>query len=155
MKKVVYLANAYGFSMHQKASLLPQVVERLEYLDLEVWEPFARRSAEMGVLEAKGWARKIALANAGDVIRCDGVVAIVNGTPPDEGVCVELGMAFALGKPCWLFRDDFRRCSDSDEFPLNLMLLAGLPGDWRLRYYNNVNQLGCDGTDLAKWAKGV
>ncbi len=52
--------------------------------------------------------------------QCDAIFAVVNGVPPDEGVMVELGMAIALGKPTSLFRDDFRRATDSEEYPLNL-----------------------------------
>ena len=40
---------------------------------------------------------------------------------------VELGMAIALGKPTFLFRDDFRRATDSEHYPLNLMLFTGCP----------------------------
>ena len=36
-------------------------------------------------------------------------------------------MAIAWHKPTFLFRDDFRRCTDSEVYPLNLMLFAGLP----------------------------
>ena len=47
--------------------------------------------------------------------------------PPYEGVMVELGAAIALQKPTFLFRDDWRRCIDSERYPLDLMLFAGLP----------------------------
>jgi len=57
----------------------------------------------------------------------DGIFAVVNGCPPDEGVMVELGMAIAWEKAVFLFRDDFRRCTDSEAYPLNLMLFTGLP----------------------------
>ena len=40
---------------------------------------------------------------------------------------VELGLAIAWEKPVFLFRDDFRRCTDSEAYPLNLMLFTGLP----------------------------
>ena len=40
--------------------------------------------------------------------------AVVNGCPPDEGVMVEFGLATACGKPTFLFRDDLRRCADSE-----------------------------------------
>ena len=52
-----------------------------------------------------------------DVVNSDATFAVVNGVPPDEGVMVELGMAIALGKPTFLFRDDFRRATDSEEYP--------------------------------------
>ena len=60
-----------------------------------------------------------------DVEQADGFFAIVNGTPPDEGVMVELGIAIAL--PQADFVSVFRVCSDSEDYPLNLMLFAGLP----------------------------
>ena len=37
--RTIYLANPYGFSAQQKAMLLPPIVEALESLGLEVWEP--------------------------------------------------------------------------------------------------------------------
>ena len=37
--RTIYLANPYGFSAQQKATLLPPIVEALESLGLEVWEP--------------------------------------------------------------------------------------------------------------------
>ena len=40
MTRTIYLANPYGFSLQQKAALLPPIVDALESLGLEVWEPF-------------------------------------------------------------------------------------------------------------------
>ena len=48
--------------------------------------------------------------------------------PPDEGVMVELGMAIALKKPTFLFRDDFRQTNDSELYPLSLMIFTGTAG---------------------------
>ena len=89
-----------------------------------VWEPFARNSNID--ISKPGWANKVATSNLVDLRHADGLFAIVNGAPPDEGVMVELGIAIALGKPTFLFRDDFRKCSDSDEYPLNLLILLGI-----------------------------
>ena len=55
------------------------------------------------------------------------VGAVVNGCPPDEGVMVKLGMAIAWEAPVFLLRDDVRRRTDSETYPLNLMLFIGLP----------------------------
>ena len=83
----------------------------------------------------------------------DAIFAVVNGVPPDEGVMVELGMAIALGKPTFLFRDDFRRATDSEEYPLNLMLFTGMPHDaWRGFYYTCVDEIASSGKALARWA---
>ena len=61
---------------------------------------------------------------------------IVNGTPPDEGVRIELGIAIALKKKIFLFRDDFRNFTDSSQYQLNLMLFLGLPRDiWKKFYF--------------------
>lgn len=42
------------------------------------------------------------------VHRCDVLVMNMNGRVPDEGACVEAGMAFALGKPVVLYKNDVR-----------------------------------------------
>ena len=83
----------------------------------------------------------------------DATFAVVNGTPPDEGVMVELGAAIALGKPTFLFRDDFRRCTDSEQYPLNLMLFTGMPeAEWEAYYYTSLDEIGNPEKALAKWA---
>jgi nucleoside 2-deoxyribosyltransferase len=154
MKKRLYLANPYGFSLQQRSLLLPPIVTELEALGAEVWEPFARNNQVD--LSAPGWAYQVAQSDVNDVRDCDGIFAIVNGTPPDEGVMVELGMAIAWGKAIFLFRDDFRRCTDSEEYPLNLMLFAGLPEqDWRRFYYGSVAEIADSTKALSGWLQGV
>ena len=151
MKKTIYLANPYGFSEEQKAILLPRIAAALESLGLEVWEPFERNNQVD--LSDPGWAYQIGQADYRDVRDSDAIFAVVNGVPPDEGVMVELGMAIALGKPTFLFRDDFRRVTDSEQYPLNLMLFTGMPQDtWRDHYYTSVGEIGAEDKALAKWA---
>ena len=151
-RKTIYLASPYGFSAQQKALLLPQLVEALEGLGLEVWEPFARNN-QVDRAE-RDWAWRIGQADFRDVRESDAIFAVVNGVPPDEGVMVELGMAIALGKPTFLFRDDFRRATDSENYPLNLMLFTGLPREgWRDWYYESVEELGDPEKALARWAR--
>ena len=150
--KTIYLANAYGFSVQQRVLLLPQIVAALEALGLEVWEPFERNNPED--LSVPGWAFRIGQADYRDVQAADALFAVVNGVPPDEGVMVELGMAIALGKPTFLFRDDFRRATDSEEYPLNLMLFTGLPQEgWQDYYYDSVAEIASPDKALARWAK--
>ncbi len=86
MKKSVYLANPYGFSQQQRQGLLPAFVEAIGSLGAEVWE----RNNQID-FTASGWAYKVGQADLKDVVEADGIFAIVNGTPPDEGVMVELG----------------------------------------------------------------
>lgn len=149
MTKTIYLANPYGFSEQQKR-LLPPIINELESLGAEVWEPFARNNQVD--FSATGWAYRVAQADLKDVRDSDAIFAIVNGTPPDEGVMVELGVAIALNKAIFLFRDDFRRCSDSEEYPLNLMLFAGLPETgWEAHYYTSLKEIGSPDKALFKW----
>ena len=153
-RKSVYLANPYGFSAQQSALLLPQIIEALAVLGLDVWEPFARTSQKED-LTVPGWAYRIGQLCYQEVSDADGIFAVVNGVPPDEGVMIELGMAIALGKPTFLFRDDFRRVTDSEEYPLNLMLFTGMPQDeWERYYYRSVEEITAPDKALARWAAG-
>ena len=152
VRKTVYLANPYGFSRQQSALLLPQIIDAIEALGLEVWEPFQRNNQID--LSEPGWAYRIGEADFRDVRDADAIFAVVNGVPPDEGVMVELGMAIALGKPNFLFRDDFRRATDSEEYPLNLMLFTGMPEKgWRDYYYTSIDEIGSPDKALARWAR--
>ena len=148
--RTIYLASPYGFSAQWKRLLLPEFVKALESLGLEVWEPFAR-NGQVDLAES-GWAYRVAQCDLQDVRDADAFFAIVNGTPPDEGVMVELGVAIALNKPVFLFRDDFRRCTDSEQYPLNLMLFAGLPKDeWQEHLYTDFGEIKAPAKALASW----
>lgn len=152
MAKAIYLANPYGFSVQQKTLLLPQLVAALAALDLEVWEPFERNN-QVDFSQPE-WAYQVGQADYRDVAEADAIFAVVNGVPPDEGVMVELGMAIALGKPTFLFRDDFRSATDSGTYPLNLMLFTGLPQEgWEDYYYTSIEELASPDKALAKWAQ--
>jgi hypothetical protein len=94
----------------------------------------------------------VAQADLQDVRDADALLAIVNGTPPDEGVMLELGAAIALGKPVFLYRDDFRRCSDSEDYPLNLMVFSGLPQHgWQDYLYGAIDELSNPRKALVRW----
>ena len=148
--RTIYLASPYGFSEQWKRLLLPEFIGALETLGLEVWEPFAR-NGQVNLAEP-GWAYRVAQRDLQDVRDADALFAIVNGTPPDEGVMVELGAAIALGKPTFLFRDDFRRCTDSEQYPLNLMLFAGLPEvEWEQYVYNDLSEISDPKKALIRW----
>ncbi len=115
-----------------------------------VWEPFARNSNID--FSKPGWANKVASSNLNDLRQADALFAIVNGMPPDEGVMVELGVAIALGKPTFLFRDDFRKCTDSNEYPLNLMIFMGIPSkSWNDYYYSSLDEIPCKKKAIYKW----
>ena len=148
--KNLYLASPYGFSEQWRSKLLPEFTSKLESMGATVWEPFYRNSEIDS--SRPGWANKVACSNFRDLRNSDALFAIVNGTPPDEGVMIELGVAIALGKPTFLFRDDFRKCSDSDEYPLNLMIFMGLPYvSWHDYYYRSIDEIGHKEKAIYQW----
>ena len=152
-KKTLYLANPYGFSAQQREGPLREIAAALEAAGAEVWEPFVRNNQIDRAVS--GWAYRIGQADLRDVREADGIFAVVNGCPPDEGVMVELGMAIAWGKPTFLFRDDFRRCTDSEVYPLNLMLFTGMPEEgWQDWWYESVEQIADPGKALVRWLRG-
>ena len=81
--------QSYGFSAQQREGPLAALVRALERVGAEVWEPFARTGAlDRGRTD---WAYRVGQADLRDVREADGIFAVVNGCPPDEGVMVELG----------------------------------------------------------------
>ena len=151
MNKKLYLANPYGFSKQTKP-LLKQFIKIFNDLNVEVYEPFERTKH---LIQKKGeWAYDLAKSNFNDLKLCDCIFAIVNGTPPDEGVMIELGIAIALKKKIFLFRDDFRNCSDSNQYPLNLMLFLGLPRkEWGKYYFESLQDIKSNKKEFIDWAK--
>ena len=151
MRKRLYLANPYGFSKQTK-NLLHEFINIFEDLNIEVYEPFERTK---NLIKKEGeWAYDLAKSNFNDLQKCDCIFAIVNGTPPDEGVMIELGIAIALKKDIFLFRDDFRSCSDSNEYPLNLMLFLGLPRkNWKNYYFESLQDIKSNKKGFVEWTK--
>ena len=151
MKKKLYLANPYGFSKQTK-KLLYEFINIFNNLNIEVYEPFDRTQQ---IIKKEGeWAYELAKSNFRDLKKCDCIFAIVNGTPPDEGVMIELGIAIALKKQIFLFRDDFGNCSDSNQYPLNLMIFLGLPRDnWEKYYLESIQDIKSNKKGFMEWAK--
>ncbi len=151
MKKKLYLANPYGFSKQTK-NLLIEFIDIFNLLNIEVYEPFER--TKHLIQKSNNWAHELAESNFNDLKKCDCIFAIVNGTPPDEGVMIELGIAIALKKKIFLFRDDFRKCSDSNQYPLNLMLFLGLPkNNWKKYYFESLQDIKRNDKGFVEWAK--
>jgi len=151
LKKKLYLANPYGFSKQTK-KILCEFSKIFNDLNIEVFEPFERTKH---LAERQGeWAYDVARKNFHDLQKCDCIFAIVNGTPPDEGVMIELGIAIALKKEIFLFRDDFRNCSDSNQYPLNLMLFLGLPKkNWQKYYFESLQDIKSNKKGFIDWTK--
>ena len=67
---------------------------------------------------------------------------------------IELGIAISLKKEIFIFRDDFINCSDSNQYPLNLMLFLGLPKDnWEKYYFESLQDIKINKKAFLRWAK--
>lgn len=64
--------------------------------------------------------RRLFAADVTAVRTCDALVFVLDGRVPDEGGCVELGMAYAWNKPCFALQTDCRRFGGTDSN--NLMI---------------------------------
>ena len=151
MKKKLYLANSLGFSKQTK-KLLNEFINIFNDFNIEVYEPFERTK---NVIQTEdNWAYDLAERNFHDLKKCDCIFAVVNGNPPDEGVMIELGIAIALKKKIFLFRDDLRNCSDSNQYPLNLMLFLGLPrNSWKKYYFECLEDIKSYKKGFVEWAR--
>ena len=151
MRKKLYLANSYGFSKQAK-TLLFDFIKIFNDLNIEVYEPFER--SKHLIKKNDDWAYEIAKTNYEYIKKSECLFAIVNGNPPDEGVMIELGIAIALKKKIFLFRDDFRNCSDTDQYPLNLMLFLGLPkNEWQQYFLESMDDITSDKKYFLRWSK--
>lgn len=118
--------------------MLYRLQDVLEHIGYDVYEPF-RDSDQTNVADNPG---KVMTQDLVAIEKADAVFAVINGEPPDVGVAVEVGYAAAKNKPIFLFRDDFRRCTDSNKFPVNLMFLAGQsPISWDANLYKSHEEL--------------
>ena len=156
MKKSIYLANAYGFSKQQRETLNPTFIAALEGMGLAVVEPFVKNNLHLYDPKTTFDPYEVGQTDVREVRACDAMFANINGSEADAGVAVEVGLAIAWDKPIFLFRDDFRCNTDHADYPMNLMLFAGLPRDnWRDFYYTDVEELTDPNKALWKWARGA
>jgi nucleoside 2-deoxyribosyltransferase len=63
--------------------------------------------------------RKIFNSCIGSLNQCDIVLAILDGSDSDSGTCIEMGYAYATGKPIIGLRTDFRSLEENG---VNLMV---------------------------------
>lgn len=154
-KKTLYLANPYGFNRLMAEGPLLEIQGKLETMGFEVWEPFQRNN-QHDRTDLAAFYHRVGQCDKNDVRDCDGVLAITDGCPPDEGVMVEVGMAIAWKRPVFFYRADTRHCSDTSVYPLNIMLFVGLADTevWKRYWYTDVADLDNPDKALALFASG-
>ncbi len=95
--KLVHLLERYGYEV-----FLPQ---RDGYL-----------AAELENMTQEEKLKKIFDKDESEVLKADIIFTLLDGRAPDEGACVELGIAYAAGKRCYAYKTDAR----SVEFGLDI-----------------------------------
>ena len=106
--KRIYFACPMFAAMEKEYSLkLVGILERYGY---DVFVPF-RDGYEAAAFEGKSEEELVQMIFEKDVTevkKADIVFFLLDGRAPDEGACVELGMAYAYGKRCYGFKTDTR-----------------------------------------------
>ena len=111
-KRVYFAGPLFNQAEKDFNTKLAQVLEDAGY---QVFLP-QRDGIEAAQLEGKSEEALIKMIfelDAGEVKKADILFMNLDGRVPDEGACVELGIAFASGKRCYGFKTDTRACERS------------------------------------------
>ena len=123
-KKRIYFACPMFAAMEKEYGL--KLVAILEKHGYDVFVPF-RDGYEAAAFEGKSEQELVAMIFEKDIEeikKCDVLFFLLDGRAPDEGGCMELGVAYALGKTCYGFKTDTRTCEMS--LDLNPMITGAM-----------------------------
>ena len=106
----LYIAGPLFNEMERARNI--EIANIFESLDFDTYLP-QRDGGIFSEMVASGKtineARKSIFENDIKAIeKCDIILCLLDGRVPDEGMCVELGIAHALGKKCFGYRTDSR-----------------------------------------------
>jgi len=98
-----------------------KLVKVLEDHGYEVFLP-QRDGIEAALLEGKTAEEKLKIIfekDVNEITKVDILVMLIDGRVPDEGACIELGIAYAQGKRCYGLKTDTRTIQlDLDNNPM-------------------------------------
>lgn len=130
----LYLAGPLGFSeagRHFKDHVLIPALEGLGHRIVDPWAITDPKIIEAinamppGVRRRNAWKRlnpEIGQQNAAAIVRCQAVVAVLDGVDVDSGTAAEIGFAFARKKIIIGYSGDFRLSSDNEGVIINLQV---------------------------------
>ena len=136
-KTVVYIGAPLFNEMERKRNR--KVKEFLENLGFDVYFPQEKAGVSYDLVQKgfdKGQVRRKTFDSDIEGIRqCDIFLCLLDGRVPDEGTCVELGIAYALGKECIAYKTDTRAMDKNGD---NLII----GGCVKSRIYSSPSELG-------------
>jgi nucleoside 2-deoxyribosyltransferase len=127
----VYVASPLGFTeagRHYHERVVRPAFEAKGYRILDPWEEehagttdahSARKEQAATLAESN---ERIAQSNQASIEQCDAVLALLDGADVDSGVAVEIGFAYALGRPIVGWRSDLRRAGENAGTAVNLQV---------------------------------
>ena len=104
-KKIYFAGPMFN---HAEKDFNLKITNVLEEFGYEVFLP-QRDGIEAALLEGKSEEELIKMIfelDAGEVQKADILFMNIDGRVPDEGACVELGIAYGCGKRCYGFKTD-------------------------------------------------
>lgn len=117
----VYLATP-AFSASWTA-FREELHQALDALGLDVVDPWDWAEDPPTTAAA---ALELARQNFTNLETCGCMLALLDGSDADSGVCVELGFAVALGRLCNGLRTDFRHAGEVAELGINLQVAGAI-----------------------------
>jgi nucleoside 2-deoxyribosyltransferase len=127
MKRTIYIAAPLFSKSERDFNLI--LNKFLENLGFNTFLP-QRDGHLLSELVGNGSAKdeaiqKIFQKDSETIKNCDLVVFVMDGRVPDEGACVEIGLAFAYDKECFGLKTDSRSLMDDMDNPLIVGALKG------------------------------
>lgn len=127
MKKLIYIAGPLFSESELDFNL--RLKEFLENLGFNTFLPQQDGHLLSGLLD-EGFGKDDAIQmifqkDAEKIKNCDIVVFVMDGRVPDEGACVEVGLAYAYNKECFGLKTDSRSLIDNLDNPLIIGALKG------------------------------
>lgn len=110
MKKIYFAAPLFNEMELKRNEKYTEILENLGY---EVYLPQREAGLSAQILKDKNndkleTNRRIFNTDLNGIKNCDILIFFLDGRVPDEGACVELGIAYALGKKCIGYKTDDR-----------------------------------------------
>jgi nucleoside 2-deoxyribosyltransferase len=136
-KTVVYIGAPLFNEMERGRNR--KVKEFLEHLCFDKYLPQEKAGVSYDLVQ-KGFdrnqvRRKIFNSDIEGIRECDVFLCLLDGRVPDEGTCVELWIAYALGKECIAYKTDTRATDKNGD---NLII----EGCVKSRIYSSLSELG-------------